>query len=1004
MAELIHPQEEHNPNQGNLQQMPMGSLLLWILREQFQGELHIEAEGYRQWLYFSRGFPVASRGGPPENFLGWVLREKGLIDDDVYLRSLQKMAEQRKPQGQILLEMGSLRPEQLQQTLQLQLQRKIIRLFRVDEGTFFLYPTSTVAIQDITPGVLDPYTLLSNGTRQEYTELRLQQFLTHYRGSMIKRKTDHMSERFLEKLGLDEVEKAALQLLNGWTTVDKFVASEYLDRYPSLLLLAQLIMADLLFVEAYSQEAIAKDKARKKAAEAAVSTDGISNTVEASIDDDFDLLAALPEDHNPPSAFVSVSVSMETAIDPRKVQESETRPRRRAHVQLNVKEDRIETIEAPTIHPNTDPYPSTQPKRQEVSPQPQAIPSDTPWHQDSPPTPLWNFDAEEAELLLDSLEEMPAQTDTMMELPASDNQDVTAQHVYPQFTPLPAVPMTSDPEVSPQAHTAPPPAIPQAQPRRPSMTPPPPSVLAPPPPSGSMEPTPLPPLQGHTMTPPPMSRSVMTPPPSSSAPNTQGPSIINMPPPPAYPGATGRSTTTSQTSGTQTPPPISQSQPAPAIITPPPPSTPREEIPRPRNTPPQPAHVIAPPPPPSMGVLVMPPPTSGSQNSPVPGTNRPVATSGTVLTPPPPSRPSPSVPITAGPITASRVETNTAPRPTLNPSSRVERVLPPSAERNTSAPTTATAGASRPGTPGKASPVMATGSAPAPRPNPAPAAPAANASRPSPAAPSRTTAPSASDSALSDDDKKHEQQIQKKRREIESGCSHYDLLMVSRFATANEIRDAYYKLSRTFHPDRVAGTPLAHLREDLEMIFSHLNEAYSTLNNKSMRSEYDEALRDPEAAKAKERAPMAAQAEIHYTKALVFLKQRNFKAAEEETRWAVQLLEDEGDYQAALAWAIYNNTEREKVEKARLARHHIELAAQHNADPEKLHFYWGMIEKNEEQYEEALKHLNESLRHNPRNVDATREMRHIKVVLRQDRDPKPEEEKPKKSGWGFFKK
>lgn len=228
--------------------------------------------------------------------------------------------------------------------------------------------------------------------------------------------------------------------------------------------------------------------------------------------------------------------------------------------------------------------------------------------------------------------------------------------------------------------------------------------------------------------------------------------------------------------------------------------------------------------------------------------------------------------------------------------------------------------------------------------------------------------------------------------------------MVSRFATANEIRDAYYKLSRTFHPDRVAGTPLAHLREDLEMIFSHLNEAYSTLNNKSMRSEYDEALRDPEAAKAKERAPMAAQAEIHYTKALVFLKQRNFKAAEEETRWAVQLLEDEGDYQAALAWAIYNNTEREKVEKARLARHHIELAAQHNADPEKLHFYWGMIEKNEEQYEEALKHLNESLRHNPRNVDATREMRHIKVVLRQDRDPKPEEEKPKKSGWGFFKK
>lgn len=274
------------------------------------------------------------------------------------------------------------------------------------------------------------------------------------------------------------------------------------------------------------------------------------------------------------------------------------------------------------------------------------------------------------------------------------------------------------------------------------------------------------------------------------------------------------------------------------------------------------------------------------------------------------------------------------------------------------------------------------------------------------AAEKKPTPPQAS-AGLSEEDLAKERKIKNKRRDIDARCTHYELLEVDRYAALNAIRDSYYKMSRVFHPDSVAGTPLAHLSEDLEFITSHVNTAYTTLSNKDLKRDYDEELADPEAAKMKDRAPVAAQAEVHYTKSLVYLKHRDYKKAEEEIRWAIQLLEDEGDFQAVLAWTIYNNDVRNEAERIKLARHHLEEAEKFNADPEKLFYYKGMVEKNVGDYEEALKCFNELLRHNPRHTDGTREMRNIKVLQRREREKKTEEEetKPKKSGWGgLFKK
>jgi len=62
---------------------------------------------------------------------------------------------------------------------------------------------------------------------------------------------------------------------------------------------------------------------------------------------------------------------------------------------------------------------------------------------------------------------------------------------------------------------------------------------------------------------------------------------------------------------------------------------------------------------------------------------------------------------------------------------------------------------------------------------------------------------------------------------------YYEVLGVQRNATADEIKRAYRKLARQYHPDRNPGDKQAEAR------FKEIQEAYETLNDKTKRSQYD---------------------------------------------------------------------------------------------------------------------------------------------------------------------
>ncbi len=92
---------------------------------------------------------------------------------------------------------------------------------------------------------------------------------------------------------------------------------------------------------------------------------------------------------------------------------------------------------------------------------------------------------------------------------------------------------------------------------------------------------------------------------------------------------------------------------------------------------------------------------------------------------------------------------------------------------------------------------------------------------------------------------------------------HYAILGVPRSAEKKVIREAYFRLSKQFHPDTLYGKELGSYKVKMERVFKRLTEAYEVLGKKKRRGPYDEylALKDQTAAIQNDLAQGAVVAE-----------------------------------------------------------------------------------------------------------------------------------------------
>jgi tetratricopeptide (TPR) repeat protein len=198
---------------------------------------------------------------------------------------------------------------------------------------------------------------------------------------------------------------------------------------------------------------------------------------------------------------------------------------------------------------------------------------------------------------------------------------------------------------------------------------------------------------------------------------------------------------------------------------------------------------------------------------------------------------------------------------------------------------------------------------PLPSPPPAAAPPATPppAASPAPTAPPPAVKADPARTAKEDEDRKG---VEARRREIldafESlhGRDHFELLGIERKASENEVKEAYFRLAKRFHPDTPLDPALSDLRPKRENVFLRLAAAYETLRNPTSRAQYERMVEPRSPRRPPEPPPSSAPAKPAGgqapaappgpdPEALAQAEERQRRAAQKAVPDAIELIKEE---------------------------------------------------------------------------------------------------------------
>lgn len=159
------------------------------------------------------------------------------------------------------------------------------------------------------------------------------------------------------------------------------------------------------------------------------------------------------------------------------------------------------------------------------------------------------------------------------------------------------------------------------------------------------------------------------------------------------------------------------------------------------------------------------------------------------------------------------------------------------------------------------------------------------------------------------------EEVQEKHRRLEE-LTYFELLDVAPEAGAGEVKKAYLKAAKRFHPDALTRLGLSDLKEEANQVFARIAKAHQVLIDTEQRETYEASLRGEEEIDA----DLLAQAETLYRKGEILLRAGNFAGAAELLEASVSMWPEDPAYQGCLGWALY----RKNPPEPGRAREHLE--------------------------------------------------------------------------------
>lgn len=226
--------------------------------------------------------------------------------------------------------------------------------------------------------------------------------------------------------------------------------------------------------------------------------------------------------------------------------------------------------------------------------------------------------------------------------------------------------------------------------------------------------------------------------------------------------------------------------------------------------------------------------------------------------------------------------------------------------------------------------------------------------------------------------------LSEKVEQARSG-DHFALLDLPDTASDGEIKEAYFRLVRTVHPDSLQKYNLDVRREDATFVFEKVTQAYQTLSDPMKRKTYIQARREGKEEVSPEEANRALQeqAKIALHQGKMLLNRRAWGQAEAFFRQLVGLRPDDAMGWVLLGWSLFQNKEKDlntRLEEARASFQKAIKLDETNAD---AHYYLALYYKELGNPDQVAKYIQATLELNRNHVPALREKRLVEMRVSQ---------------------
>ncbi len=201
--------------------------------------------------------------------------------------------------------------------------------------------------------------------------------------------------------------------------------------------------------------------------------------------------------------------------------------------------------------------------------------------------------------------------------------------------------------------------------------------------------------------------------------------------------------------------------------------------------------------------------------------------------------------------------------------------------------------------------------------------------------------------------------------------THFQVLGVDPKASSRDVRSAFVKLAKRFHPDRFGGAP-SEVAELGAEVFARISTAHDTLADEQARKIYESELRTGKSADEQRKdVSRILEAEKECRKGEACLKARDYAQAAVHFQNALELEPKEGEFHAYYGWSLFLTKRGQRAKAIDHLKKCIALAPKSPTG----YYYLGQLLKACEDTAGAGKMFRKVLSLRSDHVEASRELR-----------------------------